>query len=161
MIGRLRDDPLFETSFTTVKLAVLIGFVPVIMGMAGNIGSQTSTIAVRGLATGRLSHEQGRIHHFLWQQMKVGSLLGLTCSSLVAVAAWVFGQSPYLALAVGLSLFITVLVASFTGALIPVVFDRMAFDPAVVSGPLVTTANDVFGILIYFGLSTFFFRFAG
>ncbi len=142
---------LFEETF---QLALLIGFIPVIMGMAGNIGSQTSTIAVRGLATGRLFHDQGRIRTFLWQQLKVGAILGLICSGLVAAAAFAFGRDPWIALAVGLSLFATVQIASATGVLIPVVAHRTGFDPAVASGPLVTTANDVLGILIYFGLTT-------
>ena len=145
----------FEETF---NMAILIGFIPVIMGMAGNIGSQTSTIAVRGLATGRLDYQEGRIRHFLWQQFKVGVLLGMTCSVLVGAAAFVFGQNPLLALAVGMSLFLTVQIASLTGVLIPVVAHRMHFDPAVASGPLVTTANDVLGILIYFSLTTFFLQ---
>lgn len=148
----------FEEAF---QMALLVGFIPVIMGMAGNIGSQTSTIAVRGLATGRLSSSDGRVRHFLWQQVKVGAVLGVTCSLLVAAAAFAFDQNPVFSIAVGTSLFATVQLASFTGVLIPVVFHRIGFDPAVASGPLVTTANDVFGILIYFGLTLAFFRVLG
>lgn len=152
----------FEETF---QMAVLVGFIPVIMGMAGNIGSQTSTIAVRGLATGRLGLGAGEVRTFLWQQMKVGTLLGLTCSVLVAFAAIGIGQLTEhsaghleLALAVSLSLFATVLLASLNGVLIPVLFQRFGFDPAVASGPLVTTANDVLGILIYFSLTFSLFR---
>ena len=61
-------------------------------------------------------------------------------------------------MAVGISLFFTVQLASVTGVLIPVVADRMGYDPAVASGPLVTTANDVLGILIYFGLTSTMFQ---
>ena len=92
--------------------------------------------------------------------MKVGSVLGITCSALVMVAAWAFAQNPAVTVAVGISLFVTVMVASCTGVLIPVFFDRVGFDPAVASGPLVTTANDVFGILIYFGLTTLLLQIA-
>jgi magnesium transporter len=148
----------FQEAF---QMALLVGFIPVIMGMAGNIGSQTSTITVRGLATGRLSATNGRVRHFLWQQLKVGALLGVTCSLLVAAAAFAFDQNPLFALAVGTSLFATVQLASLTGVMVPVVFHRIGFDPAVASGPLVTTANDVLGILIYFGLTTTFFRMLG
>lgn len=145
----------FEQTF---DIALLIGFIPVIMGMAGNIGSQTSTIAVRGLATGRLSHEQGRIATFLWQQFKVGAVLGVTCSSLVAVVAYVFERDPKVAFVVGGALFLTVQLASLTGVLIPMVAYRFGYDPAVASGPLVTTANDVLGLLIYFGLAYVLFQ---
>lgn len=140
----------FEEAFET---ALMIGFIPVIMGMAGNIGSQTSTIAVRGLATGRLVLGQGRIPHFLWQQVKVGVILGTVCSGIVALAALAYGRDPTISLVVGVSLFATVQLASLNGVLVPVLFERLDFDPAVASGPLVTTANDVLGILIYFGLS--------
>ncbi|MEM7583094.1 MAG: magnesium transporter [Acidobacteriota bacterium] len=148
----------FEETFGNVQLAALIAFVPVIMGMAGNIGSQTSTIAVRGLATGRLSLGQGHIRHFLWQQVKVGALLGIICSVVVAAVAFGFGRNPLISLAVGSSLFLSVQLASLNGVLIPVVFQRIGFDPAVASGPLVTTANDVLGVIVYFYLASLFFN---
>ncbi len=151
---------LFEKSFD--QIALLIGAIPVIMGMAGNIGSQTSTIAVRGLATGRLTLDQGRVRHFLWQQLKVGLVLAVACSALLAavgvLAAVFFEESPYVAMPVAISLFFTVLLASMTGVVIPVVFQRIGFDPAVASGPLVTTANDFLGVLIYFGLARLLFQ---
>ena len=148
----------FEDTFGDLKLAIVVGFVPVIMGMAGNIGSQTSTIAVRGLATGRLGLGMGDVRHFLWQQVKVGALLGVICSLVVAGVAFFSGRNPVLALAVGCSLFLSVQLASLNGVVIPVVFQRIGFDPAVASGPLVTTANDVLGVVIYFVLAGLFFN---
>ncbi len=145
----------FTTRFQeTFNMAVMVGFVPVIMGMAGNIGSQTTTISVRGLATGRVVPGQGRIRHYLWQQLKVGLLLGIICSTIVALAALAYGKNPAIAIVIGLSLFVAVQLASFNGVMIPALFQRLDFDPAVASGPLVTTANDVFGILVYFGLAS-------
>lgn len=152
----------FETAFDgELKVAVLVGFIPVIMGMAGNIGAQTSTIAVRGLATGRLQIAPGDVRRFTWQQIKVGAILGVVCSALVAMAAAVLGEPLVIPLAVGLSLFFTVQIASLNGVVIPVVFQRLGFDPAVASGPLVTTSNDVLGVLIYFGLTSLLFALLG
>ena len=148
----------FEEFF---DLAILVGFIPVIMGMAGNIGSQTSTIAVRGLATGRLQLAPGQIRKFTWQQFKVGLLLGLACSTIVAVAAYFMGTPMTVPVAVGISLFLTVQLASLNGVLIPVLFHRLGFDPAVASGPLVTTSNDVLGILIYFTMTYALFQALG
>lgn len=156
----------FEKTF---QLAVMVSFIPVVMGMAGNIGSQTSTIAVRGLATGRLSLGEGRVRRFLWQQVKVGAVLGVFCSAIVTGVTSMYGlfdsagsaaapAEPALALMIGLSLFLTVQLASLIGVLIPVVFQRIGFDPAIASGPLVTTANDLLGVTIYFSLATLFFR---
>jgi magnesium transporter len=142
----------------TYRLAAMVGFIPVIMGMAGNIGSQTSTIAVRGLATGHLKVGRAHVRQFLWQQLKVGTVLGIVCASIGAMAALVFAHSLPLTIVVGTSLFATVQLASLNGAMIPVIFQRLGIDPAVASGPLVTTANDVLGILIYFGLSDLLFQ---
>lgn len=153
----------FEETF---QLAVMVAFIPVVMGMAGNIGSQTSTISVRGLATGRLSFGQGRVRRFLWQQLKVGTVLGALCSAVVVGVTVLLGGGraavePLLALVIGLALFSTVLLASTIGVLIPVLFQRIGFDPAIASGPLVTTANDLLGVTIYFGLATFFLQVLG
>jgi len=138
----------------TFDLAILVGFIPVIMGMAGNIGAQTATIAVRGLATGRLSEQPSRARRFVWQQIKVGGVLALASTAVVAIAGWVLGDgTPYLAIVVGVSMFIAVELASFNGAMIPVVFKRLGIDPAIASGPLVTSLNDVLGILVYFTLT--------
>jgi len=158
LVGLLLAGYMTKRFEETFQLAALIGFIPVIMGMAGNIGSQTSTIAVRGLATGRLQLGEGRMRSFLWQQVKVGVVLATVSASLVAVAAYLFDQSLLMPLVVGPSLFVTVLLASINGVLIPVLFVRLDFDPAVASGPLVTTANDVLGVLIYFSLTASFFQ---
>lgn len=146
----------FQQTFT---LALLVGFVPVIMGMAGNVGSQTATIAVRSIATGRLGFDRPAILRFLVQQLKVGALLAVICSALAAVAALAAGGGELkLAAVIGISLFVSIQLASLNGVLIPVVFKRLGFDPAVASGPLVTTTNDIIGISIYFGLATLLFR---
>jgi magnesium transporter len=143
----------------------LLPFVPVVMGMGGNIGSQTSTIAVRGLATGRLTLQRGTSRQFVWQQFKVGALIGLACAMLAAAGALALPRLPLLeldvevallpyALVVGVSLFLAIVVASVNGAFIPLVFEKLGIDPAVAAGPLVTTSNDITGIIIYFGLAS-------
>jgi magnesium transporter len=132
----------------------LLTFVPVIMGMGGNVGTQTSTIAVRGLATGRIGQGPGSVRRFLWRQLKVGVLLGVTCALIVAVAAVVLEQNVIYAGIVGGAMVTALVIASLNGALIPLLFERLGIDPAIASGPLVTTSNDITGILIYFGLAT-------
>lgn len=155
LVGLLMAGVLTARFDDTFQLAILVGFIPVVMGMAGNIGSQTSTITVRGLATGRLSFGQGEIRSFLWQQLKVGAILATICGLVVGTVAliWSSATSMSLVVAVAVSLFLTVQLASLTGTMIPVLFSRIGVDPAVASGPLVTTTNDIMGILIYFGLA--------
>ena len=155
MVGLIASGILLERFQVSFKEALfLLTFVPVVMGMAGNSGTQTSTIAVRGLATGRLSLGPGRLRHFLWQQFKVGLLLGLTTGALVAGVAFALEQNPWYSLVVGCSLFGAIVLASLNGVVIPVLFERMGVDPAVAAGPMVTTSNDIMGLLIYFGLAS-------
>ena len=132
----------------------LLTFVPVIMGMGGNVGTQTSTIAVRGLATGRLGRGDGSTRRFRWRQLMVGMLRGVACALVVAVAAVLLQQNPLYSVVVGGAMLIALVLASMNGALIPLVFERLGIDPAIASGPLVTTSNDITGILIYFGLAS-------
>lgn len=143
----------FESTLGQGLYLTLYAFVPAIMGMGGNIGSQTSTIAVRGLATGRVSLAHGQVGKFLGQQLKVGAILGVACAGVVGFAAWLWNASPIHGVIVGVSMCLTILLASLTGTLIPVLFERWGIDPAVAAGPLVTTSNDVTGILIYFGIA--------
>jgi magnesium transporter len=150
---------LLERFQVSMKEALfLLTFVPVIMGMGGNIGSQSSTITVRGLATGRIAW-RGRTRQVLWQQGKVGAILGLVCAVVVAGGAYLTENNPYYAGVVGVSLFFAILLASLNGTAVPILFERFGIDPAVAAGPLVTTSNDITGILIYFGLASLLIEF--
>lgn len=154
MVGLVITGLLLEWFQVSFKEALfLLTFVPVIMGMGGNSGAQTSTITVRGLATGRLSVGLGRVRHFLFQQLKVGVLLGLATGSVVAGVAWLLEANVYYSVVVGTSLFLALVLACLIGALIPLVAERLGVDPAVAAGPLVTTSSDITGILVYFGLA--------
>jgi magnesium transporter len=154
LVGGLAAGLLLRQFQLSIGEALLLStFVPVIMGMGGNIGSQTSTIAVRGLATGHISVERRKVARFVWQQMKVGTLLGLACALLVGLVALFIETSPYYGLVVGVSMWAAMLLASASGSLIPVLFERLGIDPAVAAGPLVTTSNDITGILIYCSLA--------
>jgi len=156
MVGLILSGILLERfSVTFQEMLFLLTFVPVIMGMAGNSGSQTATITVRGLATGRLLPGQGRQRHFLWQQCKVGVTIGLTLGLVVAVVAWLLERDPAYGLVVAASLFCSIVVASLLGTVIPLASQRLGVDPAVAAGPLVTTSNDILGLLIYFGFASF------
>jgi len=122
--------------------------------MGGNVGTQTSTITVRGLATGRLGKGEGSVRRFLWRQLKVGVLLGISCALVVAVAAGVLQQDMLYSAVVGGAMMTALIIASVNGALIPLLFERLGIDPAIAAGPLVTTSNDITGILIYFSLAS-------
>tara|TARA_A100001011_G_scaffold4417_1_gene5070 strand:- start:30 stop:1400 length:1371 start_codon:yes stop_codon:yes gene_type:complete len=128
----------------------LAAFIPVIIGMGGNVGTQSSTIIVRGLATGRVSFENSI--KVLFKEMRVGLILGTLYGILLGVFAifQFLDASPLLGLVVGLSICISMILAATIGSLVPLVLNRFDIDPAVATGPFVTTAIDVIGVAFYF-----------
>ncbi len=136
---------------------VLITFVPVITGMGGNVGIQSSTITVRGLATGGVDlHRLGRT---IFKEVRVGLLMALACGFTLGAVAEIWHHNPALGFAVGSAMAAAIVVASLMGTLVPIIFKRLGVDPAVASGPFVTTANDITGILIYLSISTLFLKY--
>lgn len=140
----------FEVALT--KFAYLAAFIPVIMGMGGNIGTQSSTIVVRGLATGRLNIAD------LWKvvakEFSIGFILGVIYALLIGSVAHVQFDTLRLALAVGLAVLSSMSVAALVGSLVPMVFARINIDPAVATGPFVTTAIDIISVYFYFQIAT-------
>jgi magnesium transporter len=153
-VGLLVSGELLRHFQISLKEALfLLTFVPVIMGIGGNIGSQTSTIAVRGLATGRLGREDGRIRSFIGQQLRVGLVIGCVCAALGAIGAWFLQGNLSFSVVVAAALLTVIVVSSVIGAATPVLFERLGIDPAVAASPLVTTTTDLTAVIIYFGLA--------
>jgi len=136
------------------KLVYLAAFIPVIMGMGGNIGTQSSTIVVRGLATGRLDIRD--IWSVVVKECLIGLLLGLIYGILIGLVAQLKYRTFALALSVGLGLVCSMSVAALFGSLMPMVFARINIDPAVATGPFVTTSVDIISVLFYFVIATTF-----
>jgi magnesium transporter len=142
----------------------LLAFVPVVMGLAGSIGHQASAVALRALASGKLGTGEpgGSIAAFLAQQLKVAGVLGALCGGLAGVAALLLKGHLDLGVVVGLAVFLAIELAALSGVVVPALLERLGLDPAIANGPLLTTANDITSILIYFGLAAgFLVRFAG
>jgi magnesium transporter len=140
----------FEETLTAV--IVLAMFIPVIMDMGGDVGIQTSTIVIRGLATGDINKKN--VWKSLVREVVIGITMGVICGVVIGTAGQLWQGVPMLGVAVGGAMIATMTVASFVGAFLPVIFNRFGVDPAVVSGPLITTIKDVTGLLIYFGVAT-------
>jgi len=136
---------------------VLVTFVPVITGMGGNVGIQSSSITVRGLATGDVDLQ--RLGRTIFKEVRVGLLMALACGFTLGAVAELWHHNPALGFAVGSAMAAAIVVASLMGTLVPIVFKRLGVDPAVASGPFVTTANDITGILIYLSISTLFLKY--
>lgn len=144
---------------TLEKVIALAFFIPVITGMGGNIGIQSSTITVRGLASGQIVF--GEIRKALFKELKQALIMGVVCGVVVGLVAYYLGKSPLLGFVLMTSMFIAILVAALMGVAIPLLFEKINIDPAIAGGPFITTANDITGVLIYFMLATWLFRLFG
>ncbi|MBC8463899.1 MAG: magnesium transporter [Deltaproteobacteria bacterium] len=140
----------FEASLN--KLAYLAAFIPVIMGMGGNIGTQSSTIVVRGLAMGR--HNIKDIWQVVFKEFSIGLILGVVYGLLIGSVAHLQYSSAMLATSVGLAVLSSMTVAALIGSLVPMLFARINIDPAVATGPFVTTAIDIISVFFYFRIAT-------
>ena len=140
----------FESSLN--KIAALAAFIPVIMGMGGNIGTQSSTIVVRGLATGRINVRE--IWPVVFKELSIGLILGLVYGLLLGSVAQFKYSLEALALSVALAVICSMSIAALVGSLVPMGFARINIDPAVATGPLVTTSIDIISVFFYFLIAT-------
>jgi magnesium transporter len=140
----------FETSLN--KLVYLAAFIPIIMGMGGNIGTQSSTIVVRGLATGRINIKQ--VWEVVFKELAVGFFLGFFYGFLLGVVAHFRYDRWLLGVTVGLAVMSSMTIAALVGSLVPMVFARVNIDPAVATGPFVTTSIDILSVFFYFQIAT-------
>jgi magnesium transporter len=130
----------------------MAGFIPVIMGMGGNVGIQSATLAVRGIALG--SVQLDGTFSFIVREARVGLVLGLFYATLLwAYAALRFPEQPMIGAAVASSIFLAIGSASAIGAAVPLALHRLGADPAIATGPFVTTLVDLLGIVIYFNVA--------
>jgi magnesium transporter len=138
--------------FTLHEVIALVTFLPVIAAMGGNIGVQSSTIVVRGLATGRV--DLANLWKVVARELKVGTLMAIACGLALSLVAYLWHGHVMMGIVLGAAMFFAITVAAIMGTLVPVILKKLNFDPAIASGPFVTTANDITGIAIYLALAT-------
>lgn len=129
------------------QVVLLAAFIPLLIGAGGNVGAQSSTVVIRGLSTQRI--QRLGLLRAIAKESLAGALLGILMAVFVVPFAWWQGQGPLVATAVGISLIAITTLAATAGASLPLLFDRMGLDPALMSAPFITTATDVAGVLIY------------
>ncbi len=137
---------------TLDRVLALVTFMPVITAMGGNVGTQSSTIMTRGFATGRVDTDN--IRRVILKELIIGLTMGVACGSIVSGVAMLWHGDPLVGIVVGIAMVGAMTVATTIGTLAPAAMKRFGVDPAIASGPFVTTANDVIGILIYLGTAT-------
>lgn len=138
--------------FTIQEVVAVVAFIPVIAAMGGNLGLQSSTLIIRGLATGRV--EPSDIWKVVFRELRIGLLLGVVCGTLLFLTGWLWQENGYLGLVVGGAILITFLISSSMATVTPVLLRKFHVDPAVAAGPFITTAMDITGVSIYLGLAT-------
>ncbi len=141
----------YENALETV--IILTAFIPMLMDTAGNSGSQTSSLIIRGLALEQI-HTQD-IFKVIGKEFSVGALSGAVLALFNFLRIYFIGQTSFVvALTVSLTLFATVVLAKITGGILPIVAKKLNLDPAVMAAPLITTLVDVVALVIYFNLAT-------
>ncbi len=154
VLGMLTANLIDLFTDTISQVALLAAFIPLIAGTAGNSGTQALAVAVRGIAT-RDIEDESKVR-LLMREAGTGLITGLVCSIFVVGLIFIWKQEFIIALLVGAAILVSIFVATISGSFIPLFMHRMKVDPAVASGPFITTLNDVISIIIYLGLATLF-----
>ena len=128
--------------------AVMASFIPLILAMGGNVGVQSSAIIVQSLANNTINYES--IFKKLFKELIVALFNGLICATIALLFCWFTKSDFYLALTIGVSLVAVFTYAGLFGTFIPLILNKYKIDPALATGPFITTTNDIIGLLIYF-----------
>ena len=153
-LGMITATILGSFEDTLSKVALLAAFIPIISGMSGNSGTQSLAVSVRNISTGDID-EQSKFKVAL-REAGSGLLSGIVCSIILIIIIISIYRQPLLAVIVGGSLTCAMTVGTLVGSMIPLLMNKLKIDPAVASGPFITTINDIVSMLIYFGLATSF-----
>ncbi|MBP1994017.1 magnesium transporter [Paenibacillus eucommiae] len=153
-IGLISGTIISRFEDTLNQIVALTFFMPMIAGMTGNTGTQSLAVVVRGLISKKLSGKE--VRGLIIRELLVGLIIGLTCGILITLLAYVWQGSLMLGFVVGISLISTLIIGTIAGTVIPLLLNKLKIDPAVASGPLITTLNDVLSLFIYFGIATLF-----
>lgn len=153
-IGILSGSIISGYEDTLQKVVALAFFMPMISGMTGNTGTQSLAVVVRGLVSNDI--EKKVVLRLIMREFGVSLIIGLICGILIFLIAFFWQGNAILGAVVGVSLFLTLIIGTLAGTIIPLVLYRFNIDPAVASGPLITTLNDIFSLVTYFGIATMF-----
>ncbi len=140
----------FETALAADQAIAL--FMPLLAGMGGNVGTQSSTLTVRNIAVNQI--EARGVLKTLVHEIGVGFTVGLVCSLIVAAMSFAMKGRLMLSVIVGVAMWANILTAATIGTIVPLTFKRIGVDPAVASAPFITTTIDITGLSIYFTLAT-------
>ncbi|MGK7346732.1 MAG: magnesium transporter [Candidatus Nitrospinota bacterium M3_3B_026] len=150
--GLITGALLWQFKMTISEALALTAFIPVVMGLSGNVGAQSSALVIRGIATGRM--DSGSLRRYFSREVMVGILLGLFCGAAAGAFAHVWQGSWAFGVVVGLSIFLSIQLAALMGTAIPFFFRWANIDPAIAGGPIVLALNDITGLVVFFAMAT-------
>ena len=149
----LRD---FEAIMTQPRVRSLFFYTPLIAAMAGNVGVQSSAIIVQGLANDVV---KGSLISRLVKEVGLSLINGFFLAVVLVIFGWIMGQELILSLTVAGSMMGVIIVAALIGTFVPIILNKRGIDPAIATGPFITTANDIFGIYLFFYIAQTFLEF--
>ena len=149
----LRD---FEAIMTQSRVRSLFFYTPLIAAMAGNVGVQSSAIIVQGLANDVV---KGSLISRLIKEVGLSLINGFFLAVVLVIFGWIMGQELILSLTVAGSMMGVIIVAALIGTFVPIILNKRGIDPAIATGPFITTANDIFGIYLFFYIAQTFLEF--
>ncbi|KAA3622923.1 MAG: magnesium transporter [Flavobacterium sp.] len=144
----------FEEALT--QYPILFFFTPLIAAMAGNVGVQSSAIIVQGLANDNV---KGSLFNRLLKEVGLALINGLALGLLVILFGTIVGQDQLVSITIAVSMLSVIIVAALVGTFVPIVLDKRGIDPAIATGPFITTSNDIFGIFLFFWISKIILHF--
>lgn len=153
-LGMITATLISQFEATLQQVAILAAFIPVVAGTTGNSGTQSLAVVVRGLATGNF--DQLTIKKFFLQEVGTGLITGFVCGVVITFIVFFWKGQFFIGLVVGASLMFSILVATLAGGFVPMIMHKLKVDPAVASGPFITTISDIISMLIYFSIATLF-----
>jgi magnesium transporter len=132
------------------QFPILFFFTPLIAAMAGNVGVQSSAIIVQGLANDNL---RGSLLQRLVKEVGLSLINGVALGILVILFGLIVGQDQLVSVTIAASLLSVIIVAALVGTFVPIILNKQGIDPAIATGPFITTSNDIFGIFLFFYIS--------
>ena len=135
-----------------IALPILVTFIPMLTGTGGNSGAQSSTVIIRGMVLGEIQfRDLGKV---IWKELKISIIAGVVLSAINFVRIYFgYGQNVALAFTVSISVIVIIIVAKISGAILPILANKLNLDPATMASPLITTIVDAVGLIIYFNVA--------
>jgi len=142
---------IFEQEELLAKVWILTAFIPLVIATGGNVGAQSATVVIRGLATGEVNPR--RALAIVLREVGIGAIMGVALGTVALGLVYAFSRNLEAASVVGMTLVGISVMATLVGGALPFIFRLLKIDPALVSAPFITTVMDIFGVVLYFGIA--------